>query len=688
VPEILTRPPYADKRAKQRSIKFTDESLSAESFIDASDGDVSKRYAVATVLEQFTWVAGIGDVGIRRHALEQIVSGLLESELRAAELAERAVEQAERFADQKRLTAQQEQLTAQQAQLATERSRSRAKAAADGLRAICDVINAAPTRVRSTSSSRSPAPDLGSVPAVLATQQTDEDDDGAVPTDDQRAAAAAAARAAVSRAGGTEFRDFIDTWSMPEADADRLAVADDILRGFEAMLAKPIGGSWQSQDAETVAARLAQLAQFRGKPASARSRFPREFEVKVTHPFVFAALGETRLPLQRLLAGASLHLYTENAGNIENRLMHRNADAMLFGDAEPSVLRFDSRARRDSLVAVEAKRFLNAQGQADALVGGERDFVIVSDDAPSSAMRVGTSVFTDGVEWYFARMAWRFSDRGGWKRAIKMSPAVDVTAPGGWAQLARWFAFAFDQAVTTPREPTGLSQIEWTVANADSWHLADVLSSGDRSIVSRWHKGPATAIVKFAADGFTEARNRQIRQYFAHERAMLRTFAATPAFVHINVQFPAVDAVFVALEDGGASLACFNIRGAAGRVLAKVVHQNIWVGALAALKEAKLCHFDITEHNVVVAADRTSAKLIDLESVTGVGQSAAASPTAAIKEVRPAVASVEFDEQCVCAILHCLWAAEIATFEERSSFVAHFGADDERQRFVDEIVST
>jgi hypothetical protein len=190
------------------------------------------------------------------------------------------------------------------------------------------------------------------------------------------------------------------------------------------MLAKPIGGSWQSQDAETVAMRLAQLVHFRDKPASARARFPREFEVKVTHPFVFAALEETRLPLQRLLVGASLHLYTKNAGSIENRLMHRNADAMLFGDAEPSVLQFDARARRDSLVAVEAKRFLNAQGQADALVGGERDFVIVSDDAPSSAMRVGTSVFTDGVEWYFARMAWRFSDRGRWTRVIKISSAV------------------------------------------------------------------------------------------------------------------------------------------------------------------------------------------------------------------------------------------------------------------------
>jgi hypothetical protein len=672
---ILTVLPYADKRAKQRSIKFSDESLSAESFIDASDGDVSKRYAVATLLEQFTWVAGIGDVGIRRHALEQIVSGLLESELRAAEQAERAAEQTERAAEQK--------------QLAAVLSRSLAKAAADDLRAICDVISAAPTRARSTSSSRS-VPDALDAPPMPATQQTDDDDEGVVPTADQLEAAGSAARAAVSRAGGVEFRDFVGTWSLPASDGAWLAAADAIAGNFEAMLNKPISG-YKRQASDTVQARLDELVTFREKGAEARNaaNFPREFEIKVTHPFVFAVLNETAASLQALLPQAKLHLYSENVGKIANKLMHRNADAMFFADAEMKVSKFDARARRDSLVAVEAKRCLNAQGQSDALVGGERDFIIVSGDKPSDEMRIGTSVFTDGAEWYFARMAWRFSDRAEWKREIVLSPPIDVTVSGGWRLLARWFACAFYSAVTTPREPTGLSEIAWTIGGADPWHLTDVLSSGNRSIVSRWRNGvAATVVVKFAVDAVTKARNTTIQQYFAHERAMLRKFASTPAFVHINVQFPAVDAVYVALEDGGASLASFNIRGAAGRALAKVVHQHIWVGALAALKEAKLCHFDITENNVVVAADRASAKLIDLESVTGVGQSAAASPTAAIKEVRPAVASVEFDEQCVCAILRCLWTTEIASFEERAAFVAQFGADEERQRFVDEIAST
>jgi hypothetical protein len=105
-----------------------------------------------------------------------------------------------------------------------------------------------------------------------------------------------------------------------------------------------------------------------------------------------------------------------------------------------------------------------------------------------------------------------------------------------------------------------------------------------------------------------------------------------------------------------------------------------------ALKEHNLCHFDITENNIVVSADRGGAKLIDLESVTGVGQSVAASPTAAINNgVRPAVASVAFDEQCVCAILQCLWVAEIASFEERASFVAQFGAGELRLGLVEQI---
>jgi len=166
----------------------------------------------------------------------------------------------------------------------------------------------------------------------------------------------------------------------------------------------------------------------------------------------------------------------------------------------------------------------------------------------------------------------------------------------------------------------------------------------------------------------------------AREREMLRKFANNAAFVHVDALFPIVDSVYVALEDGGMALASFNVRGAAGRRLAPVVCRCIWFGALAALKEHNLCHLDITENSVVISADRSSAKLADLESVTGVGQT----PT---NGERPAVASLAFDEQCVCAVLKCLWETEMASFEERASFVARFGADELRQGLVEEIMS-
>jgi hypothetical protein len=218
------------------------------------------------------------------------------------------------------------------------------------------LISAAPTRARSTSSSRSSAPET--VAAAPATQQTDDDDDDVVVTADQVRAAEMAAKAAVSRIGGAEFGDFVGKWSMPSSDdAAWRATADQMLNRFQAMLSAPISG-WRRHSNETVQTRLNQLVEFRTQGASARNAatFPRECETKVTHPFVFVVLKEAAPQLQTLLPHATLHLYTENVGKIANKLMYRNADAILFGDTETNVPILDSRARRDALVAVEAKQ--------------------------------------------------------------------------------------------------------------------------------------------------------------------------------------------------------------------------------------------------------------------------------------------------------------------------------------------
>jgi hypothetical protein len=106
---------------------------------------------------------------------------------------------------------------------------------------------------------------------------------------------------------------------------------------------------------------------------------------------------------------------------------------------------------------------------------------------------------------------------------------------GGWRLLSRWFAFAFHEAVQTPYESTGLRQLtqQWRVGST-SWQLCDVMSAGDRSMVSRWRtaNNEQSVVIKFVALGGSAARVAELENYFRRERKMLRKFADEEPFVH------------------------------------------------------------------------------------------------------------------------------------------------------------
>jgi hypothetical protein len=536
---------------------------------------------------------------------------------------------------------------------------------------IFNLIDSAPNCAKSTSTS----------------QQIDDDEDDGDLTNDQFRAALFSSKVVQSRHsdGGREFSDFVGKWTLPTmANAVWHAAADAIFENFD----------WPNREFRPMiplSARVTDLQAFRNKPASVRvdAGFPREFEVDVTHPAVFAVLDETIHPLATLLTNEYLHLFEDAAGGLPNEVSYRNAVAIIFRDAEQTVSTFDECARRHTVIAVEAKRFLDAKGCSDALVGGERDFVLLAGDVPSYMMRVGTSLFTDGVDWYFGRIAWRMTDRGKWEREIKISPKIDVTVVGGWRLLSRWFAFAFHEVVQTPYESTGLRQLtqHWRVGST-LWQLCDVMSAGDRSMVSRWRtaNNEQSVVIKFVAVGGSKKRMAELENYFRRECKMLRKFADEDPFVHVSSLFGELSDIYIPLEDGGAALSCFNVRGAAGKQLAKTVVKHIWRGALVTLKAASLCHFDITEHNIVVSSNRSSAKLIDLESVTKEGESAAARPTAATHK-RPGVATFEFDEQCLCAVAKCLWDTTISSFEQRRDFVDEFESESVRLGLISNVES-
>jgi hypothetical protein len=470
---------------------------------------------------------------------------------------------------------------------------------------------------------------------------------------------------------------------MPENVDDVVSdAATKLAEAFEEMLEKPTGSS-----GDTVAKRLRVLKSYRAQKAKDRKEagLSPEFECKETHPVAFAVLQATKEPLQALLPDKKLHVYTENTGTMKNSPSDRNCGGALVADSENDLAAYDERARIDVIVGLEARRYLNTAGKSDALVAGECDMVTKTGDQPSAVMPVGTSAFTDGVDWYLARIAWRMNDKCEWKREIIMSPTIDVTVEGGWALLARWFAFSFHEAVTKPVEETGITMVKWRVGER-VWDLADVFSMGTRSTVTRWRQGADSVVVKFIATSGSADRAIKLAAYVAHERAMLQKLAHVPSIVHAHPTFSRVDSVFTALEDCGDSLARLNIRGAAGRALAKIVLNDIWRGALPALQRANLCHFDITEHNIAIDHSRTSAKLIDLESCTEIGQSTPSSPTAAMDVPdRPAVATAAFDEQAVCAILQCLWLLDVSSFANRKKFFKTFAADETRRQLVSEI---
>ncbi len=592
---------------------------------------------------------------------------------------------AERVAAERAQAEERARREAGESQTTAAAAGSTARVAADHLHAIFDLISAAPGRAHSTATSRSHS-EPASKAASIALLQTDDDDD-----DDQvvlQEAVLYAANAAKSRKGapdkGTTFDHFVGTWQLGAYDA---AVVKNVEDAFASKLNAEVGGTWSKTD--SVQERLQRLRDSRFKSSKERQRldFPPAFEIKVTHPLVFAVLSSAYGALRELVADRELHLYTENAGDIENVSSHRNADAALFvlsGGAQS--VEYGDAARRFSLLAVEAKRMLDPNGKSDALCGGERDFMWVSGREPGESMPVGTSLFTDGVSWFFARMAWRFDGRdSSWRREIRMSPEISLASDGGgWQLLAQWFVFAVQQAVEVPREPTGLSVCEWSET---AWRLAGVMSVGSRSIVSRWRRNNDTVVVKFALKSEDAERRRKIHLYFEHERALLRLFADTASFVHLHAQFPLCDAIYTAMDDAGLSLAALDISGTAGRLLAKLIVKDIWHSALTALHARELCHFDITEHNIVVARDRQTAKLVDLESVTAFGKPTAGSPTAVSNggATRPPVASKEFDQQSVCAVLKCLWDLAIASFQRRNEFVLELSGEGERIALINEI---
>ena len=106
--------------------------------------------------------------------------------------------------------------------------------------------------------------------------------------------------------------------------------------------------------------------------------------------------------------------------------------------------------------------------------------------------------------------------------------------------------------------------------------------------------------------------------------------------------------------DGTRSIDEWDTRGERGRILAKLVYNDIYLKALGFLHRHGWAHCDIWHRNVLIERKLERALLCDVESCRKIGESLEKVPTLAPK-YDGEVASVERDQICTEAVLDCLW---------------------------------
>jgi predicted Ser/Thr protein kinase len=346
----------------------------------------------------------------------------------------------------------------------------------------------------------------------------------------------------------------------------------------------------------------------------------------------------------------------------------------------PDFGKLDRAARsKNTYFTVEAKSTLDASHNLAAFIECERDLAAIS-SVPADKLRAGFSIVTDGMNWYFLRIAWKLRQDITWEREVVISEKVTIHPKGSFIELAEWLLFILESSMA-PTVCTDLGKTLCQETNGLSLSLNKIFShDGNRSTTSCWRvKGDdVDALVVLKACqifGFPlqAARDEKNRGYMRKETALLRNFAQSgtmpdcfPKISLLESRLPSLRDGGLWLEYSGEAIGTLEIGGERGRVLAAIVYRDIYCRALAFLAARNLCHGDIHEHNILISSDR--AVLIDFESAVDFNDSLSNSPvkyrcaaiTAGAKEV---------DELIVSGLVTCLAKSKCTDFKEMKTLV-------------------
>ena len=620
-----------------------------------------------------------------------------------AELAQKEAElAAERAAKEAERAAKEAERAAKEAERAAKESKDVAAKFSEvngKLREHCNERSASRSRSRSRSRGNAPstapdaAADCGDGDGKGAGNDKEGTGDGkgqdgarAEAGDDEEDDTAAAAAAAVAATDGPATADAIGTSDVEAAITD---VSD---ARFDPPWELPDDIDCDPLTFTDLDGRKSELTDLRDKEVRLGHDNRKLSEIDDTQPFVNRLLRDVRKQVDSATPrGQSLYLFQERKkerDNDDDKFVvglgyhldrSRCPDAAFFmRDSAATNVKFDKTAQRSAVLTVEVKRCLDAAHLRNALHEVERDFAELAGGQPTRTMRVGYSIITSGFKWRFVRMWWTVDSRGKWMRTMEASRVIDFVTDGAsfWSTLGRWMKFALTKAMDLPTRQTDLNlELEF---NGYRYQLDAVLSSGERSTVSRWESAEGTAFVLKVPAGGSNERKARLSEYFNREaenldklmkyveahRDVERFFPRRVPVLHVEA------ATALCLSDEGCALDLLDICGTAGRELALVVKRDIWQGAIDALKELDLRHCDIYATNIVVngAGDARKAKLIDWESAVGLGSPGKVHSPTHTPEVDHKVE--DLDAKCAASMLWFLWDYAAASFV-RKTHVQH-----------------
>ena len=358
--------------------------------------------------------------------------------------------------------------------------------------------------------------------------------------------------------------------------------------------------------------------------------------------------------------------YAEKDHTYKNNTTRRPDSLLYLGGKDDTATRLTKEMQRiGALVALEHKKSISDNGLfRKAVFEIQRDHAEKVQPADFLHSPAFHGVVTDGIEWTFLELKLiqtRSAGKMAFSTEIMESERVSIWdgKEFNFRALADWLVYILRQSLTVKEtrilNNRGIEQKTELKLGSHTMKVSKCLDVGRYYIAKASSFSNPSEHLVLKSPIPVDDDDKEVRR-FVIEKKNLDLFASCTTIVNRARGFDDV-VDFLVLEDAGIGLDQLVTGGQAGKELATIVYRDIWVSALEALKEKKICHADIHPGNIAVSTGRDGkykATLLDLESAKGFGENLDDSPIK-YHNLTSKVANHSLDQMSLVAILECLW---------------------------------